>query len=134
MTGRQITIAGPPQRIQLRRKKGWRLPDRAVSVARPSRYGNPFAARPIPGTSRWTVVDLGDKSRTLREEPPDVHDKWAATVMAVRLFELHTGPFGLYEYEPGFLNPLTGRDLACYCPVDTDWPCHADSLLLCVNG
>ena len=31
-----------PQRIQLSRKKGWRLPANTVNVARPSKWGNPF--------------------------------------------------------------------------------------------
>jgi Domain of unknown function (DUF4326) len=31
-----------PQRIQRRRRKGWRLPDHAASVTRPGRWGNPF--------------------------------------------------------------------------------------------
>jgi hypothetical protein len=31
-----------PERIQLRRSKGWRKPEGAVVVTRPSRWGNPF--------------------------------------------------------------------------------------------
>ncbi|HEY6794781.1 MAG TPA: DUF4326 domain-containing protein [Kineosporiaceae bacterium] len=31
-----------PQRIQLRRTRGWRLPAGAVVVARPTRWGNPI--------------------------------------------------------------------------------------------
>jgi hypothetical protein len=31
-----------PQRIQLRRIKGWRKPEGAISVARPHKWGNPF--------------------------------------------------------------------------------------------
>ena len=34
-----------PQRIQLRRTAGWRKPPGAVVVARPTRWGNPFAFR-----------------------------------------------------------------------------------------
>ena len=32
-----------PKRIQLKRTKGWRKPEGAVVVSRPSRWGNPFA-------------------------------------------------------------------------------------------
>lgn len=32
-----------PQRIQLRRTKGWRKPPDTVVVSRPSRWGNPFS-------------------------------------------------------------------------------------------
>ncbi len=31
-----------PKRLKLSRRRGWRLPAGAVSVARSSRYGNPF--------------------------------------------------------------------------------------------
>ncbi|RZT83311.1 uncharacterized protein DUF4326 [Pseudonocardia sediminis] len=34
-----------PQRIRLRRKKGWRKPDGAVLVTRPGPWGNPFDVR-----------------------------------------------------------------------------------------
>ena len=33
----------PPQRVQLRRTKGWRKPPNTVVVARPSKWGNPFS-------------------------------------------------------------------------------------------
>jgi hypothetical protein len=32
-----------PRRIQLARRKGWRMPPDTVLVARPSRWGNPFS-------------------------------------------------------------------------------------------
>jgi hypothetical protein len=44
-----------PDRIRLERTKGWRLPEGAVRVARPTRWGNPFVYRsehrslPAPG-------------------------------------------------------------------------------------
>jgi len=31
-----------PERIQLKRVKGWRMPPNTVKVTRPGRYGNPF--------------------------------------------------------------------------------------------
>ncbi|HMT45554.1 MAG TPA: DUF4326 domain-containing protein [Novosphingobium sp.] len=31
-----------PQRIQLSRRKGWRKPEGAVVVSRPSKWGNPY--------------------------------------------------------------------------------------------
>jgi len=33
-----------PQRIQLRRTKGWRMPPNTVKVSRPTKWGNPFSA------------------------------------------------------------------------------------------
>jgi hypothetical protein len=32
-----------PRRIQQKRTKGWRMPPNTVSVARPGKWGNPFA-------------------------------------------------------------------------------------------
>jgi Domain of unknown function (DUF4326) len=32
-----------PQRIQLRRTKGWRMPPSTIKVTRPGKYGNPFS-------------------------------------------------------------------------------------------
>ena len=118
-----------PQRIQRQRVKGWRKPANTVCVSRPSRWGNPFAARPVG--DRWQVIDLGDRSGALREEPQFFPERHYAAVFAVRFFELHTGPMGLYEYSGDDLRALSGelggRNLACWCPLDQ--PCHADSLL-----
>ena len=33
-----------PHRVQLSRKKGWRLPPNTVVVSRPTKWGNPFKA------------------------------------------------------------------------------------------
>jgi hypothetical protein len=33
--------------------------------------------------------------------------------------------------EPGFLEPLRGKNLGCWCPLDV--PCHADLLLKAAN-
>lgn len=42
-----------PERIQLRRTKGWRMPPNTVSVARPGRWGNPFT---VENTGRVDAV------------------------------------------------------------------------------
>jgi hypothetical protein len=34
-----------PERIQLSRKKGWKMPPNTVVVARPTRWGNPFCVK-----------------------------------------------------------------------------------------
>lgn len=119
-----------PQRIQRRRTKGWRMPAGAVYVGRPGRWGNPFKVIRGQRTGRLRVIDTGDRSRTLREEPYYVPDQLAGQV-AVRLFELHIGVLGLYEWEEDTIaemrSALAGRDLACWCPPNQ--PCHADVLL-----
>lgn len=45
-----------PQRIRLRRTRGWRKPEGVVVVSRPSRWGNPFPIE--PGTSRERSIEL----------------------------------------------------------------------------
>lgn len=46
-----------PERIQLRRQRGWRIPPGAVIVDRRTEFGNPF---PVDGDwITWTAVSLG---------------------------------------------------------------------------
>lgn len=121
------------KRIQRRRTAGWRMPDGALYVGRPSRWGNPFVIEAVG--DRWQVIDSGNRSGALAEEPQFFPDKYYAAVFAVRFFELHTGPMGLYEFSDDDLRllreQLAGRDLACWCPPDR--PCHADVLLEIAN-
>lgn len=35
-------VDGVPERVQLRRRKGWTLPPNTVVVSRPGKWGNPF--------------------------------------------------------------------------------------------
>lgn len=37
-----------PQRIQRKRTKGWRMPEGAIYVGRPTVYGNPFEVIQLP--------------------------------------------------------------------------------------
>ena len=46
--GRQGHPVAMPERIRLRRTAGWRKPPGAVTVARPSEFGNPFMAYGSP--------------------------------------------------------------------------------------
>lgn len=100
---------GEPQRIQRKRTKGWRMPEGAVYVGRPTRWGNELRAdmldlfdRPL-GAQR--AVDLYRIATLRRIEDSDDGAEWADEWLA----------------------PLHGRDLACYCSLDQ--PCHADVLL-----
>jgi hypothetical protein len=104
-----------PERIQLRRTKGWRKPERAVVVARPSRWGNPY----VVGRNVWVMeAQTGG--------PVPVRDRQHA----VDLYR------NLLDNAPSFAEAvrahLAGRDLACWCPDDQ--PCHADVLLAVANG
>lgn len=119
-----------PKRIQLRRTKGWRKPEGAVVVSRPSRWGNPFAIG-----SNQPEVYVHDGGRVWWTTPRSDTALTEARAEAVRLFALHVGPFGNHEYDAETLallrTNLRGHDLACWCPLDA--PCHADVLLELAN-
>lgn len=107
-----------PQRIQLRRTKGWRKPADAVVVARPSKYGNPFKAGQLLDIDEIARhADGGFVSDYVDVVPIDA----AAAVALYRCHVLAT--FGADEIR----RDLAGRDLACWCPPSV--PCHADVLL-----
>ncbi len=103
-----------PQRIQRRRTKGWRMPEGAVSVTRPSVFGNP-----------WRVV-VGEMSASAAV---DMYRRWLTGDLP------HNGVAGGLRRVVVLarLNELRGKDLACFCPLDGQ-PCHADVLLELANS
>lgn len=93
-----------PHRIQLSRRKGWRLPPNTINVARPTQYGNPHRIG-------WCALCGAEHTR---EE--------AIAEFEAEIRDLPTEHFA----------PLRGKDLACWCaPGD---PCHADVLLRVANA
>lgn len=65
-----------PERIWLRRTKGWRKPEGAIVVARPSKWGNPF---PLDTDwACWAAVALGYKGNPAgrREAMVALHRAW----------------------------------------------------------
>ena len=78
-----------PKRIQRKRTKGWKMPEGAVYVGRPSRFGNPYDAA-LFGGSREAVVSLFWKYLQ--------HPNGADMLNAIKA--------------------LRGKDLACWCPLD----------------
>jgi hypothetical protein len=94
-----------PQRIQLRRTKGWRKPEGAIVVARPTRWGNPFK------------VDVFGQDIAVR--------LYRQGVLRGQREQGIPTPAEIQQH-------LAGHDLACWCPLDR--PCHADILLEVANG
>lgn len=138
-----------PQRIQRKRTAGWRMPEGAVYVGRPTKWGNPFAVVPEPNHPRWAgprhslVQDVSGRFWDLPDQPSVIvglaraaeSSRMAAARHAVELFELHIGPMGNFEYDDdklAELRSLAGRDFACWCVEGH--PCHADVLLELANG
>jgi hypothetical protein len=86
------------KRIQRKRTKGWKMPPNTVYVGRPTRWGNPYFIAP--------------KGQFTREQAIETYENYVKRVLVDH---------------PDFLEPLKGKDLACWCPLDK--PCHADVLL-----
>ena len=126
-----------PQRIQLSRAKGWRKPEGAVVVARPSKWGNPFrVGEDVPRHARRFLVDPGDPNRTRI-----LHSLHSLDEVYVRDREQAVDAYGwwLIQSPPLMLSlgELEGHDLACWCPLEdatgARGPCHADVLLQVAN-
>jgi hypothetical protein len=102
--------------VQLSRKKGWRMPDNTVTVARPGKWGNPFSVLPgqEPGARVGRYVAMPSR---------------AAAVAAYRRW-VQEDPAGRALLEEA-KRELRGRNLACWCSLDG--PCHAEVLLELVN-
>lgn len=108
-----------PQRIQMRRTKGWRKPEGAVYVGRPSKWGNPFVVHP----GGWGGCDRHDFNCVMSSW--DAVTKYRHSIL---------WPIGGQPRVPTpdyIRQQLRGRDLACWCPLDQ--PCHADVLLELAN-
>jgi len=108
-----------PRRIQLRRTKGWRMPPNTVSVSRPGKFGNPIR---VSATAR---IEVNGSMCEAQITP----------AIAVEFFREYFA--GAVRAEPGILDFLRGKNLACWCPLEdaagNRVPCHADILLEIAN-
>jgi hypothetical protein len=99
-----------PRRLQMRRTAGWRLPEGATYVGRPTIWGNPWR---VGGRAHGA---LGPKEAVAEYERAltrgELKDR-AGRALIERIGELR------------------GRELACWC--EPDQPCHADVLLRYAN-
>ncbi len=107
-------LAMTPRRVQLSRRKGWKMPENTLKVDRTTKWGNPFV-----------VGEHGTRAE------------------CVRLFELLLGGYlciseNNADAQDAYMKmarrdreQLRGKNLACWCPPDA--PCHADVLLVMAN-
>ena len=105
-----------PQRIQLSRKKGWRMPPNTIKVDRTTRWGNPCIVG-VHGTREQCVKWLG---YALRGYIVLGHKNKDGTWLADQLQAYRK----MVKRDRRF---LIGKNLACWCPPGA--PCHADILL-----
>ncbi len=119
-----ITLAHPRAiRTQRPRKRGYRTPQGAVYIGRPTFWANPFDAdrfghaRSVLLYRRWLACELGARSLEHLGFCPaeiDALGRWR-----VRIDQR--------------LPDLRGKALQCWCPQTSRW-CHGDALVTLVNG
>jgi hypothetical protein len=98
-----------PQRIQLKRSRGWKMPANAVKVDRTTRWGNPF-----------TIAECGSVAAAVAQ-----HGRWMRGEIAA--------PGGIEPPTHEAIRAgLAGRDLACWCALNG--PCHGELLLAIANA
>jgi hypothetical protein len=109
-----------PNRVQLQRVKGWRMPPNTRKVDRTTVFGNPFdsvrhhASDAVRVHRSWLTGEMTDQEIEVRY--PGIVAKH---LIARRRRVLASLP------------DLRGLNLACWCPRTR--PCHADLLLKLAN-
>lgn len=136
------------KRIQRQRTSGWRMPEGAIYVGRPTKFGNPFDFR--ASDFCWVALSYGCRG--------DAAGRRQASIIAYRHWLSAPPGKVVVEYEQGVVcgfgdktvpigarakagraptideirAELRGHDLSCWCPLDL--ACHADVLLEIANG
>lgn len=111
-----------PSRLQLSRKRGFRLPENAVNLARPGRWGNPFVVGEYSDRDKLgygTPEELCGVFVRDNGHAAALFDKWLFSLSDVALawrISAHV---------------LRGHDLYCWCRVGE--PCHGETLLNFAN-
>ncbi|HET7720503.1 MAG TPA: DUF4326 domain-containing protein, partial [Acidimicrobiales bacterium] len=123
------STATKPARIQRRRTRGWRAPEHATYVGRPTRFGNPYR---IVRADHGLIVQFGETGGGVGTFPSDLEARRYAT-----------DAFRVWITQPEqeetlrlFRALLHGRDLTCWCPLpEPGQPdhCHAAVLLKLAN-
>jgi hypothetical protein len=113
-----------PVRIQRKRSKGWRMPQSAIYVGRPTIWGNPFIH-----AERWVAVDAYRKLVSGGTQNFEMGPGRLQFACDCHPQTLHHA-YGDFVREN--VHALRGKDLACWCPHDQT--CHADVLLELANA
>lgn len=123
-----------PQRIQRKRTKGWRMPEGAVYVGRPTKWGNPWSTGSDGLTSGPGMYFSADPEMT-QAMIAAMYGDWLELGLDAPAL-MCGGPYPeLVARRQRILDEvvqLRGHDLACWCP--SNQPCHADVLLELANG
>ena len=110
-----------PIRIQRRRTKGWRMPEGAIYVGRPTFFGNDWRVPPSTPAHAVAMYRANAELFMATTAPTTSTHPRAQPVLAGHHAEFRSR-----------VESLRGHDLACWCPLDQ--PCHADVLLELANA
>lgn len=105
-----------PKRIRRSRAKGWKMPENAVYVGRPTRWGNPFIVGKHGNAEYcnqlFAAICLNHLVVSADRKCLDAQIRFQKNLTKD-------------------LEELRGKDLACWCALDK--PCHAEVLLKLAN-
>lgn len=120
-----------PERVQLKRTKGWKMPPNTVKVDRATGFGNPFPV--IKGTQThmgettdvWTVGTWSGPAMWFQDT------REAAIALAVEAFSKWVMLPAQERLRQRAQRELRGKNLGCWCKPGE--PCHADVWLKLAN-
>lgn len=134
-----------PQRIQRKRTAGWRMPEGAIYVGRPTKWGNPFEVEATRHVLRvhdglhahWETPRSDDAQKLAHQRAVDLYRSWlvSGTITGLTDRPGRTLPARLVRIRGqiiGDVKTLADRDLVCWCAPEA--PCHADVLLELANA
>lgn len=116
-----------PQRIQLSRRKGWRMPENTVKVDRSTKWGNPFVVHHPNGPKQFQKPMKAEVAVASFRSMIEKEGGWFPTPLP--------WPKGKIPKQFTTIDDvrrdLRGKNLACWCAPGE--PCHADVLLDLAN-
>lgn len=114
-----------PIRIQLSRKRGWRLPPNSRSVARPGKWGNPY---PVEAFGRDLAMLLFGRTARGYWSPGGIPANHIDEA-----YRLHTAFLKRFSgsVQESIWTELRGLNLGCWCKPSEK--CHADIYLEIAN-
>lgn len=119
------------ERIQRQRAAGWRMPEGAVYVGRPSKWGNPIDLADVG--AQFPSLTEGQVAQSVVRQFEALAQRGEMHLPNWRRVGGERGPITwTYPSVAEIRAELAGKDLACWCALDM--PCHADVLLELANG
>lgn len=120
-----------PKRIQRKRTKGWKMPEGAIYVGRPTKWGNPFVAY-RDGHDGYDPHSVGPEIAVASYRRMLSSEGTVCSIPVTRWPKGKIPAESMWIKIEDIKRELRGKDLACWCPLDQ--PCHADVLLEIANA